>query len=86
MNDLYLVRTGHVLVKRLHCNLVDERVRDPGAIVPKGHLADLVVSHFGHGDFVRLVVTLNRNLRRHATHCSDFAPDKVLTQGEMAIM
>lgn len=40
----------------------------------RSHFTKFVCRNFVHGDFVRFIVSLNRNLSRHAAHCGDFTP------------
>ena len=71
----YLVRAEHVLVEDLLRNLVDKRVSNPCAVVTIGNFAKLVGLDLVHRDFIRLRVAFNWDLRRHATHGSDFPPE-----------
>ncbi len=54
-----LVGPEHVLVEHLARDLVDERVRDPCAVVSGSDLTELVRADLGHGDFVSLGVVLD---------------------------
>ena len=68
-----LVRRLHVLVEDRLRDRDEPRVRDPGAVVPVGHLAELVGAHLGERGLVRLRVVLDRDLRGHAAHGVDVA-------------
>ncbi len=68
-----LVRRLHVLVEDRLGDRDEPRVRDPGAVVPVGHLAELVGAHLGERGLVRLRVVLDRDLRGHAAHGVDVA-------------
>ena len=59
---VYLIRTKHVLIKHLTSNLVDQGVRDPGAVVPSSDFAELIRADLVHGDFIGLEVVLDRDL------------------------
>lgn len=72
---MYLIGTKHVLVKDFACNLVDERVGDPGTVVAIRDLAELVGTDLLHSYFVCFEVIFDRNLRRHSTHSGDFASE-----------
>ena len=70
----YLVGAEHVLVEDLHCDLVNEGVRDPGAVMAVRHLTELVRADLVHGDLVRLGVVLDGNLSGHAAHSGNTSP------------
>ena len=70
----YLVRAQHELVEDLHRNFVEERVGNPGTVVPVLDFAQLVLPDLAHRNLVRLGIILDRDLRAHAAHRSDLAP------------
>ncbi len=63
-----LVRRLHVLVENFTRNRHETRVSHPRAVMAVGRFALLVGAHLAEGDFVRLRIVLDRNLRRHAAH------------------
>ena len=67
-----LVRGGHVLVEDRLRQRDQRRVRDPGAVVAGGDLAQLVGADLGQcgvvGIHVRRVAAADRDLRGHAAH------------------
>ena len=65
---LQLVGTRHPLVEHLLGERDQRRMRDPGAVVPFAHLAQLVGAHLVHRLGVGVGIVLDRNLRRHAAH------------------
>ena len=69
-----LVGTEHVFVEDLHCNLVDEGVRDPSTVVAIRDLAEFVRANLVHGDLIGLRIILDRDLRGHAAHCGNASP------------
>lgn len=66
-----------MLVEDLPSNLVDERVCDPGPVVPVGDFAQLVRAHLLHRNLIRLVIALDRDLSGHSTHGGNFSSEKV---------
>lgn len=66
--DVELVGRWHVLVEHLGRDGGERRVRDPGAVVARADLAELVGAHVLHGFLVGLLVVLDGDLGRHAAH------------------
>ena len=69
-----LVRALHDLIECLARDRREPGMRDPGAVVPRARLAQLVGTHALHGARIGLRVVPDRNLRRHATHGVRTAP------------
>ena len=70
----YLVRARHMCVEDVECNLVNERMCDPGAVMPISDLAQLVCLDLVHSDLIRLRIVLNRDICGHAAHSRNLSP------------
>ena len=79
---LQLVRAGHQLVEHALGDRDEAGVRDPGAVVSVRRLAALVGLDLRERGAVELGVTLDRNLRGHATHGVGAAAVAGLNQGQ----
>src|SRR6266702_3795723 len=66
--DTYLIGTQHMLIEDLMGNLVDQRMGNPGSVMPIGDFSKLVRADLVHRDFVCLLVVLDGNLSRHPTN------------------
>lgn len=70
-----MIGAQHVLIKDLTGNLVDQRVRNPSAIVAIGDFSELVLAYLIHRDLVCPFIALDGNLGRHSPNGGNFASE-----------